>query len=97
MSASGDRADQHPAWTTLQKKEEPRAARYAAVLERMIAPDGSFPALGRSIVYRCGAFHALAQAARLCGVGLTTCRAVLDDLVAKGQLHRMRDGQYTAR
>lgn len=56
-------ADQHPAWTALQRKEEPRAARYAAVLERMIAPDGSFPALGRSIVYRCGAFHALAQAA----------------------------------
>ena len=56
-------ADQHPAWTALQKKEEARAARYAAVLERMIAPDGSFPPLGRSIVYRCGAFHALAQAA----------------------------------
>jgi hypothetical protein len=56
-------ADQHPAWTSLQKKAEARAARYAAVLERMIAPDGSFPALGRSIAYRCGAFHALAQAA----------------------------------
>lgn len=55
-------ADQHPAWAALQKKEEARAARYAAVLERMIAPDGSFPALGRSIAYRCGAFHALAQA-----------------------------------
>jgi hypothetical protein len=56
-------ADQHPAWAALQKKEEARAARYAAVLERMIAPDGSFPAIGRSIVYRGGAFHALAQAA----------------------------------
>lgn len=56
-------ADQHPAWTALQKKEEARAARYAAVLERMIAPDGSFPVLGRSMAYRCGAFHALAQAA----------------------------------
>ena len=56
-------ADQHPAWAALQKKEEARAARYAAVLERMIAPDGSFPAIGRSIAYRGGAFHALAQAA----------------------------------
>ncbi|MDL2232532.1 DUF2264 domain-containing protein [Ruminococcaceae bacterium OttesenSCG-928-L11] len=32
-------------------------------LERMIAPDGSFPALGRSITYRCGAFHLLAALA----------------------------------
>jgi hypothetical protein len=55
--------DQHPAWTALKKKEEARATRYAAVLERMVAPDGSFPPIGRSIAYRCGAFHALAQAA----------------------------------
>jgi hypothetical protein len=52
-----------PAWTTLRTKEEARATRYAAVLERLIAPDGSFPPIGRSIAYRCGAFHALAQAA----------------------------------
>jgi hypothetical protein len=56
-------ADEHPAWTTLKTREEVRAVRYAAVLERMIAPDGSFPPIGRSIAYRCGAFHALAQAA----------------------------------
>jgi len=37
-----------------------RARRYAAIQERMIAPDGSFPAIGRSITYRCGAFHLLA-------------------------------------
>lgn len=37
-----------------------RAQRYAAVLERMIAPDGTFPPLGRSLPYRSGAFHALA-------------------------------------
>lgn len=37
--------------------------RYAAIQERMIAADGSFPVLGRSICYRCGAFQALAQAA----------------------------------
>ena len=40
-----------------------RATRYAAVQERLIAPDGSFPAIGRSIAYRCGAFHLLAQIA----------------------------------
>lgn len=38
-----------------------RAQRYAEVQERLIAPDGTFPALGRSITYRSGAFHLLAQ------------------------------------
>jgi hypothetical protein len=37
-----------------------RARRYAAIEERLIAPDGTFPAVGRSITYRCGAFHLLA-------------------------------------
>lgn len=38
-------------------------SRYSEILEHMIAPDGSFPFLGRSITYRMGAFHALAHAA----------------------------------
>jgi hypothetical protein len=40
-----------------------RAQRYARILEMIIAPDGSFPAVGRSIVYRMGVFHGLALAA----------------------------------
>lgn len=40
-----------------------RSTRYAAILERMIAPDGSFPVIGRSMCYRFGAFQMLAQAA----------------------------------
>lgn len=40
-----------------------RGTRYAAILERMIAPDGTFPVVGRSIAYRTGAFQMLAQAA----------------------------------
>jgi len=40
-----------------------RARRYAVVQERLIAPDGSYPALGRSIAYRCAAFQLLAQMA----------------------------------
>ncbi|MDL2323303.1 DUF2264 domain-containing protein [Bacteroidales bacterium OttesenSCG-928-A17] len=40
-----------------------RHARYAAQLERFISPEGTFPVVGRSIVYRFGAFHALGQAA----------------------------------
>jgi hypothetical protein len=55
--------DEMPAWKALATRAEARARRYAAILERLIAPDGSFPAVGRSIAYRCGAFHLLAQAA----------------------------------
>lgn len=40
-----------------------KASRYAQVQERLIAPDGSYPVLGRSSAYRCGAFQMLAQAA----------------------------------
>ena len=40
-----------------------RAQRYATVLERIIAPDGTYPFIGRSIVYRFGAFQLLSQAA----------------------------------
>jgi len=40
-----------------------RAQRFAEVQERLIAPDGTFPSLGRSTTYRFGAFQALAQMA----------------------------------
>jgi len=42
-----------------------RAQRYASIQERLIAPDGSFPSIGRSTTYRFGAFHSLAQIAWL--------------------------------
>jgi hypothetical protein len=56
-------ADERPAWMELSPKMRERAQRYAAILERLVAPDGSFPIVGRSIAYRCGAFHLLAQLA----------------------------------
>ena len=40
-----------------------RFSRYVRIQEASIAPDGSFAPIGRSMVYRCGAFQALAQAA----------------------------------
>jgi hypothetical protein len=36
-----------------------RGRRFAAIQERMICPDGTFPAIGRSLTYRFGAFHHL--------------------------------------
>lgn len=50
-------------YARLKPKVEKRAARYVSILERMIAPDGTYPIIGRSIVYRFGAFQMLAQAA----------------------------------
>lgn len=40
-----------------------RAQRQGVILERLIAPDGTFPPIGRSITYRMGVFHLLAQLA----------------------------------
>jgi len=50
-------------WSVLLPKVLARARRYAAIQEMLIAPDGSYPAIGRSIAYRCGAFQLLAQMA----------------------------------
>ena len=55
--------DKLPAAKDLGARVEERARRYAAVLERMVGPDGSFPPIGRSLAYRCGAFQVLAQMA----------------------------------
>jgi len=38
-----------------------RARRYAEIQERLIAPDATFPCIGRSVSYRFGALHTLAQ------------------------------------
>lgn len=51
------------AWKAMQAPALDRARRFAAIEERLIAPDGSFPAVGRSLAYRCGAFQPLAQMA----------------------------------
>jgi hypothetical protein len=53
------------AWDGILERQRARLSRAAEIQERMIAPDGSFPVLGRSICYRCGAFQTLAQAALL--------------------------------
>lgn len=45
-------------------QERKRHTRFAEILERLVAPDGSYPVLGRSIsACRCGTFQVLSQAA----------------------------------
>jgi hypothetical protein len=50
-------------FAALYQTELTRARRYAAIQERFILPDGTFPSIGRSTTYRFGAFHLLAQIA----------------------------------
>lgn len=50
-------------WAKLRGPIVQRAQRYADILERSISPDGTYPVIGRSIVYRGGAFQLLAQMA----------------------------------
>jgi hypothetical protein len=49
------------AWGEMAGPIRERARRYAAIQERMISPEGTFPVQGRSICYRAGAFHHLAD------------------------------------
>jgi len=65
------------AWAAMRAPVLARARRYAAVQERLIGPDGTFPAIGRSLVYRAGAFQLLAQVA---------LRRALPDGVSPGQV-----------
>ena len=51
------------AWQGMYPDILARAKRYAAIQERLISPEGTFPAIGRSICYRTGAMQVLAQIA----------------------------------
>lgn len=57
LKEHGQRAGEH--YETALK----RAQRYALIQERLISPEGTFPAIGRSITYRFGAFQLLGQMA----------------------------------
>ena len=61
MESAGDA---EPGWAAMRSEIEARASRYAGIQERMISPGGEYPVVGRSITYRAGAFHLLADAAR---------------------------------
>jgi hypothetical protein len=52
-----------PAWESFYPAILARAKRYAAIQERLISPEGTYPAIGRSLAYRFGAFHHLATMA----------------------------------
>jgi hypothetical protein len=60
--AASPLARRYPGWS---ERLLERAQRHAAVLERQISPEGTLPVTGRSLAYRCGVLHGLAQIALL--------------------------------
>ena len=50
-------------WDQYKPAALARAQRYAAIQERLISPDGTFPPIGRSLCYRFGAFQLLSEVA----------------------------------
>ncbi len=48
-------------WEFLRGPVEEHARRYAAIQERLISPEASFPPIGRSLAYRFGALQNLAE------------------------------------
>lgn len=60
LAAVGDTYEE---WSSMRDAVHIRARRFAEVQERLIAPDGTYPPIGRSLAYRFGAFHSLAQSA----------------------------------
>jgi hypothetical protein len=59
----GTLAPMTPEWKPLVDPVVLRAKRYAAIQERLISPEGTFPPIGRSLAYRFGAFQLLGQMA----------------------------------
>ena len=54
----------HHFWTPISTKLAiKRMQRFNVFMERLISPEGTYPAFGRSVVYRMGAFQTLAMAA----------------------------------
>ncbi len=86
LDAVGDRFQD---WQNMRERILRRASRYAAIEERLIAPDGTYPLVGRSIAYRYGAFQHLAQMAlehRLPeGLPPAAVRCALDAVIRKIQ------------
>ena len=56
-------SSEHTEWAALQPDVIKRASQFAFYLEQLISPEGTYPAVGRSLAYRFGAFQCLSQAA----------------------------------
>jgi hypothetical protein len=64
-------------WDELHKPILDRSRRYAQIQEHLISPEGTIPAIGRSLAYRFGALQLLA---------MMTLRKQLPNVIAPGQV-----------
>jgi hypothetical protein len=64
-------------WDDLRKRIEDRSKRYAEIQEHLISPEGTIPAIGRSLAYRMGTLQLLAQ---------MTLQKQLPNAIAPGQV-----------
>ncbi|MFA9557672.1 DUF2264 domain-containing protein [Evansella sp. AB-rgal1] len=53
--------DEYRDWAVLKDVIIKRSQRFAVIQERTISPEGTYPPVGRSLAYRVGVFHSLAQ------------------------------------
>lgn len=56
-------SDEYKEWERLLPELTQRLSQYARIQEHFIAPDGTYPLIGRSLTYRFGAFQCLSLAA----------------------------------
>jgi hypothetical protein len=68
---------QNKTWDDLHKPILDRSRRYAHIQENLISPEGTIPAIGRSLAYRFGALQLL---------GMMTLRKQLPNDIAPGQV-----------
>lgn len=73
-----------------------RLRRYSRIQEMSISSDGSYPPYGRSIVYRCGAFQALAQSALWKDLPKEVTPAMARCALTK-VIHKTLDAEHTFR
>lgn len=78
----------------MRKLTMTRFQKYVSYQEHSIAPDGSYPPYGRSLAYRCGAFHALAMAAWLHKLPKTVTSAMARGALTK-VIHKTLDAPGT--
>jgi hypothetical protein len=73
-----------------------RIARHAEFLERLIAPDGTFPLFGRSIVYRSAIFHTLVlYMTHIYSPGLPALAELPESTLSYGQVRRALERVHT--
>ena len=71
-----------------------RFQKFVSMQEHSVSPDGSYPPYGRSLTYRCGAFHALAMAAWLHWLPATVTPAMARGALTK-VIHKTLDAPGT--